>query len=242
MEATAELPDGTTRWLIATDDWDFRWQDVYRYRADRAAEGMTVSMRIRTITGGQSAQPAPSTGACGPGTEHVGRDGRSLAAGDSRAAADEPTLTADFPAQGARQRSGGIFGLLRGDPANPLRHDASRALSRRRPARRGDRGVPRRCGSTASRRRRITRESRCRRAGREEAIAAFREALRLDPDYAQAHNNLGALLQVSGQTDAALEHYLRAASLRPDNVESHTNLGQLLANRGQTAEAVRQFS
>src|SRR6516225_5167730 len=31
MEARADLPDGTTRWLIAIDDWDFRWQDVYRY-------------------------------------------------------------------------------------------------------------------------------------------------------------------------------------------------------------------
>src|SRR5262245_13038309 len=31
MEATATLPDGSRRSLIVIDDWDFRWQDVYRY-------------------------------------------------------------------------------------------------------------------------------------------------------------------------------------------------------------------
>ena len=42
----AELPDGTTRWLIAIDDWDFRWQDVYRYAAPFALpKGTTISMR-----------------------------------------------------------------------------------------------------------------------------------------------------------------------------------------------------
>ena len=27
----AELPDGTTRWLLLVKAWDFRWQHVYRY-------------------------------------------------------------------------------------------------------------------------------------------------------------------------------------------------------------------
>jgi protein O-mannosyl-transferase len=77
---------------------------------------------------------------------------------------------------------------------------------------------------------------------RDEAVVAFEEALRLDPDYAQAHNNLGALLQLAGQADAAVEHYRRAVALRPDNVESHTNLGQLLTTRGRLSEAAAQFS
>ena len=46
MEATATLPDGSTRWLIAIDDWDFRWQDVYRYASPVALpKGTTIAMR-----------------------------------------------------------------------------------------------------------------------------------------------------------------------------------------------------
>ena len=82
MEAQAELPDGTSRWLIAIDDWDFRWQDVYRYSAPIVLpKGTTVSMRYTTTTA-PSAQPhtPPSTRALGP--EHVGRDGRLMDSGD----------------------------------------------------------------------------------------------------------------------------------------------------------------
>ena len=31
IHAFATLPDGSTRWLIRIDDWDFNWQDSYRY-------------------------------------------------------------------------------------------------------------------------------------------------------------------------------------------------------------------
>lgn len=31
VEVVAELPDGTTKKLLTIDDWDFNWQDAYRY-------------------------------------------------------------------------------------------------------------------------------------------------------------------------------------------------------------------
>ena len=31
MKGFATLPDGTTKWLIYIKDWDFRWQNMYRY-------------------------------------------------------------------------------------------------------------------------------------------------------------------------------------------------------------------
>ena len=41
------MPDGTTRTLIDIDDWDFRWQDVYRYTQPVALQrGTTISMRF----------------------------------------------------------------------------------------------------------------------------------------------------------------------------------------------------
>ena len=38
---------------------------------------------------------------------------------------------------------------------------------------------------------------------REEAIAEFREAIRLKPDYAEAHYNLGLALAAQGKPEAA---------------------------------------
>ena len=46
MEARRGCPTAPTRPLIAIDDWDFRWQDVYRYATPFALpKGTTMSMR-----------------------------------------------------------------------------------------------------------------------------------------------------------------------------------------------------
>jgi Flp pilus assembly protein TadD len=79
------------------------------------------------------------------------------------------------------------------------------------------------------------------RGRRDEAVAAFEAALSIDPDYAQAHNNLGALLHLLGRLDRAEEHYRRAIALRADNVEAHGNLGLLLSAQGRTADAVHEL-
>jgi len=247
MEAQAELPDGTTRWLIAIDDWDFRWQDVYRYAAPIALpKGTTLSMRY-TYDNGAGNPRNPHH----PPARVVWGQNTSDEMGDlwiqviPRAAADEPTLTADFRRKAAAEDLAAYTKMLQGDPQNPLRHDAVAALYL--DSGRFDEAIAEFRQSL-----RLNPDSApthynlgfalSARGHRDEAISAFQDALRIDPDYAQAHNNLGALLQIGGQQDAALEHYRRAAALRPDNVESHTNLGQLLSIRGRPAEAAAQFS
>ena len=247
MEARAELPDGTTRWLIAIDDWDFRWQDVYRYAEPFVLpKGTTLSIRYTyDNSSGNPRNPHHPPGRVVWGQNTSDEMGDFWIQLIPRAAADEAILTADFRRKAGAEDLAAYTKMLRADPENPLRHDAVAGLYL-------DAGMFDEAIAEYKQSLRLNPASAptqynlgfalSARGRRDEAIAAFQEALRLDPDYAQAHNNLGALLQVSGQTDAAVEHYRRAATLRPDNVESHTNLGQLLANRGQTAEAVRQFS
>jgi tetratricopeptide (TPR) repeat protein len=47
MEGMARLPDGTEQWLIRIDDWDFKWQDVYRYaKPIPLPKGTTIAMRF----------------------------------------------------------------------------------------------------------------------------------------------------------------------------------------------------
>ena len=49
--------------------------------------------------------------------------------------------------------------------------------------------------------------------------------MQLKPDYAEAHNNLGTILQAQGQIAEALACYQRALQLKPDFAEAHNNLG-----------------
>ena len=80
------------------------------------------------------------------------------------------------------------------------------------------------------------------RGRRDEALAEFREAIRIDPAYAQAHNNLGAVLQALGRTAEALDHFRRAVTLRPDNFDARVNLARLLSSEGKAADAIAQFN
>jgi tetratricopeptide (TPR) repeat protein len=48
MRAFARLPDGSTRWLLRIPEWDFNWQDEYRYAAPiPLPRGSTLIMRYR---------------------------------------------------------------------------------------------------------------------------------------------------------------------------------------------------
>ena len=50
----------------------------------------------------------------------------------------------------------------------------------------------------------------------DEAIAHYRKALEIKPDYAEAHNNLGLALAGRGQVDEAIAHYRKALEIKPD--------------------------
>ena len=63
------------------------------------------------------------------------------------------------------------------------------------------------------------------------AIAACREAIRLKPDYAEAHTNLGLALYGSGDVSGAIAEYREAIRLKPDLVQPHSNLGNALSDR-----------
>jgi tetratricopeptide (TPR) repeat protein len=82
-----------------------------------------------------------------------------------------------------------------------------------------------------------------------EAIAECQKALKIKPDFAAAHNNLGvALLQnkqsadgargQDGAVDEAIEHYRKALQIKPDFTQAHSNLGDALLQKGQIDEAI----
>ena len=50
----------------------------------------------------------------------------------------------------------------------------------------------------------------------DQAVAQYAEALRLQPDLAGAHNNLGLALAAQGKMDQAMAQYAEALRLQPD--------------------------
>jgi len=75
----------------------------------------------------------------------------------------------------------------------------------------------------------------------DEAIAHFQQAVKIKPEFAEAHNNLGKALAGRGQVDEAIAHYEEALKIKPDYESAHNNLGLALADRGQIDAAIAHF-
>ncbi|MGD0464988.1 MAG: tetratricopeptide repeat protein [Tepidisphaeraceae bacterium] len=74
-----------------------------------------------------------------------------------------------------------------------------------------------------------------------EAVAAYRQALALKPDFATAHSNLGRALSDLGQLTEALAACRRALALDPNLAEAHNHLGYTLGKMGLPDEAMAAF-
>src|SRR6478672_7259163 len=75
----------------------------------------------------------------------------------------------------------------------------------------------------------------------DEAVAAYRQAIRIKPDYAEVHLNLGNALKERGSLDDAVAAYRQAIAIKPNYAEVHLNLGNALKERGSRDDAVAAY-
>ncbi|HKI01099.1 MAG TPA: tetratricopeptide repeat protein [Thermoanaerobaculia bacterium] len=75
----------------------------------------------------------------------------------------------------------------------------------------------------------------------EEAMAAYRQALEIEPGLADAHLNLGRLLHLRGEAAEAERHYRQALAARPDDSTAAYNLGVVLQDLGRLREAAEAY-
>jgi tetratricopeptide (TPR) repeat protein len=73
------------------------------------------------------------------------------------------------------------------------------------------------------------------------AIAAYREAISIDPDDPLIHYNLSVALERSGSREQAVEHLRTALDLNPNYRDAHFNLGMALAAEGRFSQAAMHF-
>jgi tetratricopeptide (TPR) repeat protein len=207
MLGTATLPDGTVKTLLSIPQWDFRWQDQYRFVTPVfLPKGTTLRMHF-TYDNSDGNRHNPQRPArrvhWGPqSTDEMGALWLEIL---PKSSADVPVLLRDFAARAVRADIAGAEMQVSVSPSDPLAHNflATQYL----------------------------------RAGRlPDAIAQLNEALRLRPGDAEAHSNLATALQAQGQLAEAMSHAREAVRLKPDDDRVHFNLANLLLAAGQTDE------
>jgi radical SAM protein with 4Fe4S-binding SPASM domain len=71
------------------------------------------------------------------------------------------------------------------------------------------------------------------------ALEAFSHAVALNPEYAQAYNNLGVVYWKSGDNQRALANFRKALELDPDDPDTVLNLGEMLISQEMNHEAAQ---
>lgn len=235
MRATATLPDGTTKWLLWIRQWDFRWQDQYRYASPVALPaGTRLAMRI-------TYDNSKGTSRVKWGPKSTDEMGAMWLEVQPRRREDLAVLMREYGERSLLADIAGAEMQARASPDDPLAHNflATKYLQ----ARRVDEAIAElnRAAALAPRDAEVHSNlaTAYQAGGRTaDAVREARLAVRLKPGDDRVHFNLGAALNAARATTDAIDEFGRAAVLNPSNADAHFNLGVLLAGRRDYAGAL----
>ena len=74
-----------------------------------------------------------------------------------------------------------------------------------------------------------------------EALEAYKQAIRIKPDLAEAHYNLGVAYRKLGMYKEAIKAYKQAIRIKPDDADAHYNLGVAYRKLGMNKEALEAY-
>jgi tetratricopeptide (TPR) repeat protein/mono/diheme cytochrome c family protein len=246
IEGFATRPDGTTTPLITIADWDFTWQDAYRYIDPvRLPRGTAIGMRYtydNSAANRRNPDRPPRRVRWGQNsTDEMGDLWLQVL---PLTADDRAALLADFGPKVLAEDAAGYETLLKSEPANARLHEAAAiiyltlgrvdaAVARLTDAIRLAPDAPSahyNLGTAYAWQRRF-----------EAAAGEFRRALQLQPDHVAAHVNLAVALRSLDRAGEAERHLERALQIDPHNAAAHTNLAAIRRASGRTREAVAHY-
>jgi tetratricopeptide (TPR) repeat protein len=187
IRGVATLPDGTEQPIIRISDWDFHWQDAYRFRTPVALPaGTVITMEIQyDNSAGNPRNPSRPPKRVTYGQRTSDEMGDLWIQVVPRRAADRATLERSLHAKLLPQNISGYQMMVRADPENASLHDDLAMLY----VEAGD---------------------------LDHAIAELSESLRLRPTSPAAHYNLGNALVGQQRLADAQSQFREAVRLDPD--------------------------
>ena len=75
----------------------------------------------------------------------------------------------------------------------------------------------------------------------DQAIASFREALQIQPEYPDALDNLGKALDATGKDAEAMADFDKAIKIAPNNAAAYADRGMALFHEGKYEEAAASY-
>ena len=74
-----------------------------------------------------------------------------------------------------------------------------------------------------------------------EAVVSFENAIKITPNFSEAHNNLGNTKKLLNKKDEAIYHYKKAIKLKDDNVAALINLSTILKEKNNYLELLEVY-
>jgi tetratricopeptide (TPR) repeat protein len=242
----ATLPDGSTHRLIYIDDWDFDWQDVYRYaRPFWLPKGSTLEMEFTYDNSEANRRnPYKPPGRIRFGQRTSDEMGFLWLQVVTRTPEERAILNQETWHKSMSQDIVGLETMIGVNPADARLHTDLAYLYLQM----GN------VGSAEAHWRDSIRLDPSSAAGHyelgtflmnqgrlDEALAHLREAVRLEPRHSEAHNNIGSILVRLARQQEAIVHFREAIEAMPDNAEAHYNLAKQLEERGELGEAIEHY-
>jgi tetratricopeptide (TPR) repeat protein len=242
LHAFAILPDGSKRWLLRIDDWDFNWQGDYRY-----AEPVALpkgSVLVQHFTYDNSAknprnphQPPQRVRRGTQTTDEMGELWFQLLPADQP---DLKLLNRDVVRYTAERRAGELERRVAAGRASP--HDLTELGRVLIPLGRTDDAIRWLRQSIAAEPRDAEAHYLlgfllAQRNESEPAKRSLERAIDIRPEHAAALNGLGLLHLAGNDTGRAVDLFRQAAAADPQNPTPLTNLARALIAAGRSAEA-----
>ena len=232
MQATATLPDGTVRVLFAIDNWDFDWQDDYRYRQpiDLPAGTRLAIEYVYDNSDNNDNNPVRPLQRVRFGQQSADEMGTCTFSLTLRDLRDRPKLQLATTDRDLEKLPNAWNLLMRKSQLERERGNfavAEKAIEQACEISPGAAAVWFERGMLGESMHQLER-----------AASSYQMALRIDKNHAMAHMQLGTLFGRSGNDAKALQHFGEAVRVLPNSPRAHNNFAtaNFAANKLDVAE------